>query len=1426
MGVGKECDNRYDMSIAKVRAFNVIQPALNVVKTSLPKGTVKAKARRGGPAKTMRRSCSEQGEILAHREVLTVGSPKKRSKRPRLNAPEEVRKGKEEVLTRKGGLDGWISIKEVQRSRSIVNREVCKDLQRGGPDGQMYKEEVWTVKISKGEVLTSRSSRREVWTVKISKGGDLNVQIYKEEVWTVKISKGKVLTVQIYKEEVWTVKISKGEVLTVQIYKEEDQTVQCKSDDSRSIEMQIGKEEVLEDPGRFGRTRGGPIKVRGGPRGHGEVLKDAERSNKGKGRSEEAVVPHGAGGTTGLVLKGTSREGFKATNGEGKSKENQTIEWAMRMRVAYYIAEALEYCSNEERSLYHDLNAYRVFFDEVYPSYGSPKMTQKKFFSDNLDCSEALFHPRQRTLSDIDSYLEKLTPKVATPVKHGLKDIMVANKMKEQKTQTPKLKTFEGPHAACRLDSLKDIFLWGDVLGSMLGSEDLPKALPRLVGSTKMLDVQSIACGENHAAIITKQGEVFSWGKESSGRLGHKVNVSLSCPKIVKTLASVHVKVVAFGSKHTCAVTVSGELFEWGEGANSLGLLNDWYGRNQWVPHKLFGPMDNISVSKIACGEWHMAIITSSGQLFTYGDGTFGVLGHGDTQGIARPKEVESLKGLRMSSVACGPWHTAAIVEVMSSFKANAPSGKLFTWGNADRGKLDHADKKMKLVPTCVDSLIVYDFIQVSCGMALTVVLTVTGVVFTVGSSRHGQLGNPQVDGEYICTVEGLLKTEFVREISSGSSHVAVLTMNGKVFTWGKGAEGQLGLGDYVNRSSPTLVEALEGRHVESIACGSSFTAAICLHKAISIKDQSVCSGCQMAFGFTRKKHNCYNCGSMFCNSCSSNKIAKASFAPENRRYRVCDVCFCQLQKAVDSSKVKSELKTSKGEMFKTEMKSYTPKLSRIFKEANFIVEKMALLQGPNQRNEDSATPVQVKTQRWGQVECPAQFISAQDSFQNKPMSKNQMCGISFSQRMHDSVVLRSGSSLQQSADELKEYDILVDVQAVVRDEAAKCKPAKDVIKVLTDQRSSLDILVSEPTIAPSTMLSSGGNEDFQQGQPSSEDGGEEGKTVARPGADGELPPSQHRSNEGSGVAPMALPPRLPPPHLPAPGTGHQRNPPRCVKLNFLTFDYKEDPLPWINRCEPFFRAQKTPMDDRVWLVTYHMSGGSVAHLWYMRVERMDGMPNWRHFTDLVPRRFGAPTRHNPLGALTSIRRTTSVELDEEDDEEVDEDATISLLALTGIRKAQTMQPPVLINGIQLMALVDSGSTHNFIAAELIDKVGLKLAPRTGLSVAVANGNKITCGGVCYTTPISIDHEHFVLDLLTIPLGGFDIVLGVQWLRSLGPITWDFSNLTMRLHRQDRTVTWHGVAPVQPARHLHAAAAVGELMEELLAEFPSVFDEP
>ncbi|KAJ4725679.1 Kinase family protein [Melia azedarach] len=51
--------------------------------------------------------------------------------------------------------------------------------------------------------------------------------------------------------------------------------------------------------------------------------------------------------------------------------ENQPMKWAMRLRVALYLAQALEYCSSKGRALYHDLNAYRILFDQD----GNPRLS-------------------------------------------------------------------------------------------------------------------------------------------------------------------------------------------------------------------------------------------------------------------------------------------------------------------------------------------------------------------------------------------------------------------------------------------------------------------------------------------------------------------------------------------------------------------------------------------------------------------------------------------------------------------------------------------------------------------------------------------------------------------------------------------------------------------------------------------------------------------------------------------------------------------------------------------------------------------------------------------------------------------------------------------------------------------------------------------
>ncbi|KAK4356491.1 hypothetical protein RND71_025462 [Anisodus tanguticus] len=476
-------------------------------------------------------------------------------------------------------------------------------------------------------------------------------------------------------------------------------------------------------------------------------------------------------------------------------------------------------------------------------------------------------------------------------------------------------------------DALGDVFIWGEgtgdgVLGggphrvsSSFGAK-LDSLFPKPLESAVVLDVQNIACGGRHAALVTKQGEIFSWGEESGGRLGHGIDSDVLHPKLIDSLSHSNIELVACGENHTCAVTLSGDLYTWGDG--DFGLLGHGNEVSHWVPKRVNGPLEGIHVSYISCGPWHTAVVTSAGQLFTFGDGTFGVLGHGDRKSVSKPREVESLKGLRSVRAACGVWHTAAVVEVMvgSSSASTCSSGKLFTWGDGDKGRLGHGDKESKLVPTCVAALVEPNFCQVACGHSLTVALTTSGHVYTMGSPVYGQLGHHQSDGKLPRRVEGKLAKSFVEEIACGAYHVAVLTSRTEVYTWGKGANGRLGHGDTDDRNSPTLVEALKDKQVKSIACGTNFTAAICLHKWVSGVDQSMCSGCRLPFNFKRKRHNCYNCGLVFCHSCSSKKSLRASMAPNpNKPYRVCDNCFSKLKKVMETDASSQSSMSRRGSM-------------------------------------------------------------------------------------------------------------------------------------------------------------------------------------------------------------------------------------------------------------------------------------------------------------------------------------------------------------------------------------------------------------------------------------------------------------------------------------------------------------------------------
>ncbi|CAL2264343.1 unnamed protein product [Prunus armeniaca] len=116
---------------------------------------------------------------------------------------------------------------------------------------------------------------------------------------------------------------------------------------------------------------------------------------------------------------------------------------------------------------------------------------------------------------------------------------------------------------------------------------------------------------------------------------------------------------------------------------------------------------------------------------------------------------------------------------------------------------------------------------------------------------------------------------------------------------------------------------------------------------------------------------------------------------------------------------------------------------------------------------------------------------------------------------------------------------------------------------------------------------------------------------------------------------------------------------------------------------------------------------------------------------------------------------------------------------------AETMKLTAVIKNCPVVVLLDSGCSHNFIDIGMVkNKLGWKLDQSHICDVMITNGGQVQSKGCCAVVPLAIGTYIYTSDMFALPLGGCDIVLGVQWLRTLCPILWDFKRLTMKF--------WHG----------------------------------
>eukprot|EP00727_Mastigamoeba_balamuthi_P013503 m51a1_g8776 putative uvb-resistance 8 (431) ;mRNA; f:177876-179651 len=236
-----------------------------------------------------------------------------------------------------------------------------------------------------------------------------------------------------------------------------------------------------------------------------------------------------------------------------------------------------------------------------------------------------------------------------------------------------------------------ELYTWGDNCHGQLGLGDLQnRNRPELVSFFAGKKITRIACGCHHTIALLDTREVFSWGYNSEGELGLGDTVHRNTPQDIAMFKGKRVSEISCGDYHNLLlVGLSGDLFVWGH--NSTGKLGIGAGPNQLTPvqNTEFKAMDDCIVS-IGCGKGHSAAVLENGELYTWGNNTFGQLGHGDTLARDKPTLVTHFKQpAKVSMIACGGECTGAMLD----------NSEFYMWGCNSHGELALGHIKHKTLP-------------------------------------------------------------------------------------------------------------------------------------------------------------------------------------------------------------------------------------------------------------------------------------------------------------------------------------------------------------------------------------------------------------------------------------------------------------------------------------------------------------------------------------------------------------------------------------------------------------------------------------------------------------------------------------------------------------------------------------------------------
>jgi alpha-tubulin suppressor-like RCC1 family protein len=348
-----------------------------------------------------------------------------------------------------------------------------------------------------------------------------------------------------------------------------------------------------------------------------------------------------------------------------------------------------------------------------------------------------------------------------------------------------------------------------------------------------------IATGCSHTVFLGSDGKVFAFGRGAQGQLGLFTRANHATPQYFGWLPGVQFQDIAVGDYHTVLVSVEGNVFTCGRGAEGqlgLGAIDD--------QDRLQRVAGLPPIKRVAAGSCRTFFLTADGDVFTCGNG-YGGLGLDAAANQHKPQQVIGLPPIKQ--VALGISHLVFV----------AVDGKVYTCGEGVHGKLGLGTTDDHVIPQLVTGLPLIE--RAAAGRSHTVLVSKDGQVFTCGLNGEGQLGlGGETNQDKPQLVKGL--PAHIIDAAVGDNHTVLLTVDGRAYTVGRGLEGQLGLGRDINDgrymqhwfhvphyNMPQCVTALDGIAIEAVAARGSHSVYLAEDGRVFMCGQNIFSG--LGFG-------------------------------------------------------------------------------------------------------------------------------------------------------------------------------------------------------------------------------------------------------------------------------------------------------------------------------------------------------------------------------------------------------------------------------------------------------------------------------------------------------------------------------------------------------------------------------------------------